>query len=176
MQSLSSGVMSSGTIPIRWSTGSEDLRGALRVREQVFCGEQGVPLEEEHDGLDDDALHLVALCPRQLRVIGTLRLLVEGATARIGRVAMHADWRRRGVALQMLGIALDRAQELGCTHARLAAQLDAIELYRRAGFAVESDSFLEAGIAHVWMGRSLAPSLAAARRSGSTSGRAGRRT
>ncbi len=40
---------------------------------------------------------------------------------------------------------------------RLAAQLVAVALYEQAGFAVESEQFEEAGIAHVWMGRSLAP-------------------
>lgn len=30
-----------------------------------------------------------------------------------------------------------------------------VALYERAGFAVESDVFEEAGIPHVWMGRAL---------------------
>jgi len=156
-QPLSSGRMSAPEITIRWASASEDVDGALRVREQVFCREQGVPLAEEHDGLDRDALHLVALAPSERRVIGTLRLLLVPDVAKVGRVAVEAEWRRRGVALRMLNMALDRAREGGCVRARLAAQLEAIELYRRAGFAVESGTFQEAGIAHVWMGRSLAP-------------------
>jgi predicted GNAT family N-acyltransferase len=144
-------------IAIRWATGPEDLRGALAVREQVFCREQGVPRSEELDGLDGDALHLVALQPDGERVIGTLRLLLAGSTARIGRVAVERDLRRRGVASGMLEQALDRARERGCRRARLAAQLNATGLYERAGFAVESEPFDEAGISHVWMGRTLTP-------------------
>ena len=41
----------------------------------------------------------------------------------------------------------------GCTRARLASQVDVVPLYERAGFAVESGVFEEAGIPHVWMGR-----------------------
>ena len=144
-------------IAIRWATGPEDLRRALAVREQVFCREQGVPRSEELDGLDGDALHLVALQPDGERVIGTLRLLLAGSTARIGRVAVERDLRGRGVASGMLEQALSRARERGCRQARLAAQLDATGLYERAGFAVESEPFDEAGISHVWMGRTLTP-------------------
>ena len=85
----------------------------------------------------------------------TLRLLVDDGTARIGRVAVEAPRRREGIALRMLLMALERARELGCRRARLAAQLEATELYRRAGFSVESEPFFEAGIEHVWMGQAL---------------------
>jgi ElaA protein len=129
------------------------------VREQVFCREQGVAKEEELDGLDEQALHLVAVEPAGARVIGTLRVLVAGREAKIGRVAVEKPWRRRGIASRMLEIALSGARERGCTSARLASQLQATRLYEEAGFTVESEPFQEAGIPHVWMGRQLkAPS------------------
>jgi predicted GNAT family N-acyltransferase len=147
--------MAAAEIPIRWAAGPEDLDGALAVRKRVFCLEQGVPLEQEIDELDAQALHLVALEREDGGVIATLRLLRDGQEARIGRVAVDCAWRRRGIAARMLGLALDRARELGARRARLAAQLEAVALYEGAGFAVQSDVFQEAGIAHVWMGRAL---------------------
>ena len=144
-------------IAIRWASGPDDVRGALRVREQVFCREQGVPRAEEIDGRDGHALHAVALEPDGYRVIGTLRLLVDADRAKVGRVAVERGWRRRGIASRMLELALAGAQERGCVKVRLASQLEATELYQRAGFTVESDPFEEAGIAHVWMGRRLTP-------------------
>jgi len=140
---------------IRWAAGREDLQGAIRVREAVFCQEQGVPIEEELDGLDEEALHLVALAPEDRRVIGTLRLLFDGEVVKVGRVAVDASWRRRGIAARMLALALVRAAAEGSRTARLAAQLEAVELYEKAGFAVQSEVFQEAGIDHVWMGRGL---------------------
>jgi predicted GNAT family N-acyltransferase len=148
--------MGAGEITIRWAAGPEDVREALAVREEVFCREQGVPRAEEIDGLDGDALHLVALEPGEgSRVVATLRLLLAGGTAKIGRVAVERDWRRHGVASRMLEMALALAREQGFERARLAAQLEATGLYERAGFSVESDPFEEAGITHVWMGRPL---------------------
>ncbi len=143
-------------IAIRWASDPNDLRGALRVREEVFCEEQGVPRAEERDGLDDEALHLVAIDRASDRVVGTLRVLVSGEAAKIGRVAVDRRWRRRGIAARMLEMAIEAAREHRCTRAGLAAQLDALSLYEQGGFAVESEPFEDAGILHVWMGRSLA--------------------
>jgi predicted GNAT family N-acyltransferase len=140
-------------IEIRWARDAEDVRGAFALREAVFYGEQNVPREEDVDELDRDAQQLVALDPDG--VIGTLRLLSFGAEAKIGRVAVAAQWRRRGIASQMLEIALARAREQGFERVRLAAQVVAVALYEQAGFAVESAPFQEAGIEHVWMGLTL---------------------
>jgi predicted GNAT family N-acyltransferase len=147
-------------IHIRWASSPIEVHGAIGVREQVFCREQGVPRAEELDGFDDDAMHLLALGPDGGTVIGTLRLLMQGSDARIGRVAVERDWRRRGIASRMLSLALERAREQGCVRARLAAQLEATSLYEQVGFAVESEPFEQAGIMHVWMGRALPPDIA----------------
>jgi predicted GNAT family N-acyltransferase len=152
--------MSGDDIPIRWSSEPDELQGALAVRVRVFCGEQGVPRDEEPDALDAVALHLVALSPGDgpdgSSVVATLRLLPGEEVARIGRVAVLAPWRRRGVASRMLALAVARAREEGHARVRLAAQIRAKALYEHVGFSVESEPFDEAGIAHVWMGRSLA--------------------
>jgi predicted GNAT family N-acyltransferase len=143
-------------IVIRWAYGlaDEHLQAAFALREDVFHGEQNVPLDEELDELDRDAQHLVAL-DSDGRVIGTLRLLSFGDEAKIGRVVVAAEWRRRGIASQMLQTALARARERRFQRVRLAAQIVAVALYEQAGFAVESEPFDEAGIAHVWMGLTL---------------------
>jgi len=56
----------------------------------------------------------------------------------------------------MLELALDGSRSGGCKRARLAAQLQAAELYAKVGFVVESEVFDEAGMPHVWMGMVLA--------------------
>ena len=140
-------------VTIRWARDAEDVSGAFTLREAVFYGEQKVPPQEELDELDRDAQHLVALeSDGGRRVIGTLRLLSFGEEAKIGRVAVAAEQRRRGIASRMLQIALARAREQGFRRVRLAAQLAAVALYEQAGFALESEPFEEAGIPHVWMG------------------------
>ena len=152
--------MSGTEIEVRWAAGEEEMLGAIAVREEVFCREQGVSRAEELDGRDEEARHVVALAPGGGQVIGTARVLVDGEDAKIGRVAVERVWRLRGIASRMLDLALDGARERGCTRARLAAQIEAAALYERAGFAVESEPFEEAGIMHVWMGLQFAPRVA----------------
>jgi len=155
-----------GGVEVRWWRSREELEGAFAVRERVFVHEQGVPAEEELDALDEQARHVVALAPASSpetgvpdaqRVIGTLRLLVDGERAKIGRVAVEREWRRRGIAVAMLELAIAQARAEGCLRVRLAAQTAASALYERVGFEVESEEFEEAGIAHVWMGMRLGP-------------------
>lgn len=140
---------------LRWAAGPADLAGALAVREAVFCGEQGVPIEEEVDDRDREALHLIALSPESREVIATLRLLFDGERVKVGRVAVLRSWRGRGLASRMLEVALGRARAEGSREARLASQLAVVPLYELAGFTVQSGVFQEAGIDHVWMGREL---------------------
>jgi predicted GNAT family N-acyltransferase len=138
-------------VHIRWARTPSDRERALAIRERVFCEEQGVSREDELDGLDDACEHLLALTAGEERAIATLRLRLACPVARIGRLAVERDWRRRGIAARMLGIALERAREADCETARLAAQLDAQRLYESVGFSVRSEPFEEAGITHVWM-------------------------
>jgi predicted GNAT family N-acyltransferase len=144
-----------GEVEVRWLGAPEELQGAFALRERVFHGEQGVPPEEEFDGRDEQARHVVALEPGAGLVVGTLRLLVDGQVAKIGRVAVDREWRRRGIATRMLELGIAGARERGCAKVRLAAQIAASEVYRQVGFAVESGEFEEAGIPHVWMGLQL---------------------
>lgn len=139
---------------LRWADGEADLQGALAVRLRVFCDEQGVSPEEEVDGLDDQAQHLVAVGPAG-EVVGTLRLLFYDATVKVGRVAVDRAWRGRAIASRMLELALGEATRRGAREARLASQVEVVELYRGAGFEVASEVFEEAGIPHVWMVRAL---------------------
>jgi predicted GNAT family N-acyltransferase len=139
---------------LRWAQGEADLQGALSVRMRVFCEEQGVSAEEELDGRDEQALHLVAIGPAG-QVVGTLRLLFSEDYVKVGRVAVERAWRGRAIASRMLEMALGESARQGAREARLASQVEVIELYRRAGFEVNSEVFEEAGIAHVWMVRAL---------------------
>jgi predicted GNAT family N-acyltransferase len=148
--------MAADDIAIRWAGAPDEVSGAMAVRVEVFCGEQGVPYSEERDPLDDQALHLIALESPDERVVATLRVLSEADVARIGRVAVLAGYRHRGIASRMLELAVARAGRDGHTRARLAAQTRATQLYEQAGFSVESEPFEEAGIEHVWMGCPLA--------------------
>ena len=125
-----------------------ELRG---VRDEVFVGEQGVPVEIEHDALDPACTHVLA---RLLdgTPVGTARLTPD---RHIGRMAVRAPWRGRGVGDALLLALVDEARRRGWPDVALNAQVPAIGFYARHGFQPEGGRFMEAGIEHQAMRRTL---------------------
>jgi predicted GNAT family N-acyltransferase len=130
-----------------------DLDALRAVREPVFVVEQQVPLDLEWDELDPLSRHVLARDTAG-RPIGTGRLTPE---RKIGRMAVLPEWRGRGVGEAMLTALVDLARERHYPELSLHAQVDAIEFYRKAGFEPYGERFMEAGIEHQSMRRSLEP-------------------
>ena len=125
----------------------------LALREEVFCGEQGVPLELERDGRDEIALHLVAV--RDGRIVGTCRLLRGEESWRLGRMAVRRDARGAGAGAALLDQAHAEAGRAGAERVTLAAQVQVRGFYERFGYVARGEEFVEAGIQHVRMSRRL---------------------
>ena len=141
-------------IEVRRAAGPAEIDAALDLRYRVFCGEQGVTLEADQDGLDAEALHLVAVDGE--RLIGTCRLLFGDGVARLGRMAVEPDARGRGVGAAVLEEAERESRAAGVARIRLHAQIAARSLYERGGFEQVGVVFLEEGIPHLTMEKALA--------------------
>jgi len=147
-------------ITIRAATTAQDLAECLRIREEVFVGEQDVPLDMERDRLDSQALHFIALADGQ--PMGTARVVLRdgGASAKIGRVAVRRSTRGFGIGRRLIA-AIEETPDLG--HVRnflLDAQSHAQQFYARLGYEAYGEEFMDAGIPHRHMkkrnGRSVA--------------------
>jgi predicted GNAT family N-acyltransferase len=125
----------------------------MALRRAVFCDEQGVPVDMEHDADDADALHLVAV--DRGRVVGTCRVLGDGPSVRLGRMAVARDRRGGGLGAGLLAAAHALAAERGAREVAIHAQLSALGFWERAGYVAEGAEFEEAGIAHIAMRRAL---------------------
>jgi predicted GNAT family N-acyltransferase len=127
-------------------------RAQLRyVREEVFVREQQVPIELEWDGIDAQCRHVIAEDERG-EPIGTGRLLPDG---HIGRMAVLPAWRKHGVGSGLLQILMAMGAEEGMHEVILNAQTQAVGFYARHGFVAEGEPFLDAGIPHVRMRKTL---------------------
>jgi ElaA protein len=143
-------------IEVRRPRDEDELAAALRLREEVFCGEQGVTLEGERDGLDEQALHLVAI-DDDGAVLGTCRVLLAGTdAARLGRLCVRREGRGGGAGTALLAEAEREARAAGAPEMDLHAQTSALGLYRTAGYVRGGDPFQEEGIEHVLMRKALA--------------------
>ena len=139
---------------VRPARDSAELRQALALRDDVFCGEQGVSAAAERDGRDGEALHLVAV--EEGRVLGTCRVLFRAGSAFLGRLAVVRDERRRGIGAALLREAGERARAAGASRIGLHAQTGVRGLYAAGGYVERGEPFVEEGIDHVTMEKPLA--------------------
>ncbi len=121
------------------------------VRQRVFVQEQGIAAELERDALDPVSAHVLALNSDN-QPVGTGRLAPDG---RIGRMAVLAGHRSRGVGEALLEALVEAGRRLGLAELHLHAQLPARDFYARQGFLPEGEVFEEAGIGHQQMRRRL---------------------
>jgi len=131
-------------VDVNWKNLMKEIK---EIRFQVFVREQGVPPELEVDGSDPLCLHVLAEIPGK-GFIGTARLLPDG---HIGRVAVLAEYRRKGIGREMVLHLIQLARSLRHRQVMLNAQESALEFYSRMGFIQEGDRFFDAGIPHFLM-------------------------
>lgn len=129
---------------IRRADWQQDATDLSAIRRQVFVREQQVPEALEWDGLDTEALHLLAESAEGA-AIGTVRLLPSG---QIGRMAVAADWRRQGIGRALLLELLRIAEAESFPTPFLHAQTAALPFYEALGFEPDGEVFYEADIPH----------------------------
>ena len=132
---------------------TRDLPACWALRRTVFIEEQAVPEELEVDGLDDEALHLLAMLDG--RPVGTARMLLKGDTGKIGRVAVLRELRGQGIGAALIRAAVEELRGRGLSRAKLGSQVHAIPFYEGLGFVAEGPVYDDAGIPHRDMIRAL---------------------
>lgn len=126
-----------------------ELFAVLRLRQAVFYLEQRVDCEEL-DALDPRAVHLWCAADDG-PTVACLRILPPGVRydeASVGRVAVAAAWRRRGVARRMMRAALEYIDRTWGAPVRISSQEYVVPFYESLGFGVVSERYAEAGIPH----------------------------
>ena len=154
MQNRSRGLMHVELFDI---SDDERMKAAFSVRFRVFVDEQAVPADEEvdeHDRTDPDARH--ALVRDNGDPVGAGRYYRSGeTTAQVGRMAVLASYRGRGVGRMILDALVADARERGYARVALNAQDHAVEFYAKAGFTPFGATLVECEILHQPMERAL---------------------
>jgi len=129
----------------------DDLVKAYIVRGIVFVGEQEVSYREEVDEHEHAAVHILGEIDGEPIAAARIRLL--GPWAKLERMAVRRQYRRRGYGSALLRFALDEARRRGFSKFKLHAQTAAEAFYAKHGFQAQGDIFLEANIEHRLMVR-----------------------
>jgi predicted GNAT family N-acyltransferase len=127
----------------------QELVDLMMLRVEVFVVEQKTPHEEEPDEFDKVSTLIVARA--EGRIVGTVRFRPVGDQAKIERIAVKKEYRRKGIGTDLVRYALEQIEKERLKNVYLHAQTTAEDFYRKLGFQPVGEPFMEAGIEHVKM-------------------------
>jgi predicted GNAT family N-acyltransferase len=110
----------------------EDLMRVAAIRNAVYIGEQECPYEEEYDGNDLAATHLLAYIGDE--PVGCLRLRFFADFVKFERMAVRKEFRKSRSAVLLVQAGLKLAARKGFRRAYAHSQERLVELWRRLGF------------------------------------------
>jgi len=111
----------------------DDLMKVAAIRNAVYIGEQECPYDEEYDGNDLSATHLLAYIGDE--PVGCMRLRFFADFAKFERVAVRKEFRDNRIAIQLTRAALRFCQKKGYTQVMGHVQSRLVAFWtRRFGF------------------------------------------
>lgn len=124
------------------------IEDAFWVRDRVFSVEQGFDPNIDVDEYDDEAIHVVIYDEHSPIATGRLILFPEIKSVKIGRVAVLASYRKKGIGIKLMSALINAAQKEGMKSIKLSSQTHAIPFYEKMGFKAEGNVYLEEGEPH----------------------------
>ncbi|HWY65320.1 MAG TPA: GNAT family N-acetyltransferase [Rhizomicrobium sp.] len=121
------------TITITIARTIEDMMRVAAIRGAVYIGEQECPYEEEFDGNDFSATHLIAYVGDE--PIGCARIRCFAEFVKFERVAVRKEYRHSRAAIILTTAGLDFARAKGYRQAYGHSQARLVNFWRRWGFA-----------------------------------------
>ena len=128
---------------VKWIDGYAPLS---MIREKVFIEEQKVTPQLEWDGKDEEAIHFLAY--QDEKAIGCARACVIENHMQLGRMAVLKEYRNNGIGSFLIEKAITTAKLNQLSKISISAQCHAIDFYKKFGFEVTSEIYLDAGISH----------------------------
>lgn len=138
-----------GEIKVRKVTEPAELEKVFAIRREVFVGEQNCPpeLEWEHE---DESTHFLATVDGE--PAGAARWRKTDNGYKLERFAVLKKFRGHGVGQALVQAVLNDLPD-DAIYIYMHAQIQAVSLYERFGFAKTGPQFEEAGIQHFKMER-----------------------
>lgn len=131
----------------------DELYEICKARYEVFACEQKIFQENDFDDVDKKVFHI--FLEDNKKVVAYARIIPAGINyneASIGRVLVLKEYRRRGIASELMNKAIDFLKgELKEKEIVISAQLYARGLYEGVGFKQISDEYSEVDIPHIKM-------------------------
>lgn len=135
-----------------WLRPGEDLTVPLALRKQVFQEELGFTEEEDRDGLDAYAFHLVLLLNDV--PVATGRISYGGVgVARLSRICVLKKYRRQGIGDGLVKVLDYKASQMGMGRSQVETVPELEPFYMRIGYLREGTPFEKGGVERITMGK-----------------------
>ena len=128
---------------VKWIDGLSQLKN---IREKVFIQEQKVTPQLEWDGIDEKAIHFLVFNDKA--AIGCARAIVIKDHMQLARMAVLKEYRGQGIGSALIEKVMTTAKLNQLSAIYISAQCHAIDFYKKFGFEVTSDIYLDAEIPH----------------------------
>ncbi|MBN9587971.1 MAG: GNAT family N-acetyltransferase [Alphaproteobacteria bacterium] len=127
-----------GTIGVTIARTMEDLARVITIRSAVYIGEQECPYDEEYDGNDLAATHLLAYVGDE--PVGCLRVRFFADFAKIERLAVRKEFRKTRAAFQLVRAGFKLCQKKGYTRVYGHSQVRLVNFWSRFGFRIPENA------------------------------------
>ena len=134
----------------------EQLQEAFNIRKEVFVKEQGVPIEDEfdqYDSLQGNCIHILAYIEN--KPVGTARIRVVDGLGKLERICILPFYRKHGLGKEIVSYLEKVAIEMGINEFKLHGQTQVQHFYEKLGYVKSSEVFIEDGIPHILMKKSI---------------------
>src|SRR3984893_5642201 len=121
-------------VSVRVARTIDDFMRAAVIRGAVFIGEQKCPYDEEFDGNDFTATHLIGYVGNE--PAGCLRIRYFSDFAKLERLVVRKEFRSSGLARQLVSTGVEFCRTKGYTRMCTYAQKRLVKFWGRCGFSV----------------------------------------
>jgi predicted GNAT family N-acyltransferase len=111
----------------------DEMARVMAIRSAVYMGEQHCPFEEEFDGNDFSATHLICHLGRE--PVGCLRIRYFGDFAKFERLAVRNESRNSGLAGRIVDAAIELCRKKGYSTFYAHSQKRLLKFWERRGFS-----------------------------------------
>lgn len=132
--------------------GTPEYQEMVNLRHRILREPLGLTFTEKDLLKDQNGLLLVAGFPTSEKIVGCCILTpISESTLQLRQMAVDNFLQKQGVGSKLLLFAQDVAVQNNYRYIYLHARKEAIDFYKKHGYTIEGDEFVEVGIPHFEM-------------------------
>ena len=120
------------SITVRVVRSMDEMARVIAIRGAIYMGEQHCPFEEEFDGNDFSATHLI--CHKDGEPVGCMRIRYFAEFAKLERLAVRSEGRGAGLAGRLLDAAIELCRKKGYSVLYAHSQKRFLKVWEQRGF------------------------------------------